>query len=204
MLKEFDLMSDRYKAWHQNHPIFFAKLTAKIYTLSIIDDVTFSYIILSLHLNSLQPKLFPSVLHLNSSSSYYYSYWTLNIDDFFATVKQKDQLPVIFTAINNDTIFINHMNDSISKLKETISNLQIEVNQQKSVAQSKLDDFLTQKLMKRIFWIAQNVLVEHRFHVPNVTPSASSKSSLDTMPVPSSDPLVYEMADKQIISLVGE
>ena len=126
------------------------------------------------------------------------------MDNFFATIKQKDQLPVIFTAINNNTIvcqqllFINHMNDSIAKLKEMILNLQNEVDQQKTITQSKLDDFLTWKSTKRIYWMAQNILVKHGFWVPNLTPLASSESSLNTMPVPSSapNPSIYETADE--------
>ena len=104
--------------------------------------------------------------------------------------------------INNDTIacqqllFINHMNDSITKLEETVSNLQNKVDWQKAVAQSKLDDFLTQKSTKRIYWTAQNILVEHGFRAPNLTPSASSKSSLNMMPVLSSNPSIYKMADE--------
>ena len=56
------------------------------------------------------------------------------MDDFFATIKQKDQLPIIFTAINNDTIgcqqllFINHMKNSIAKLEETVLTLQNEMD----------------------------------------------------------------------------
>ena len=83
------------------------------------------------------------------------------MDNFFATIKWKDQLPVIFTAINDDTIgcqqllFINHMKNSIAKLEEIVLTLQNEVDQQKAVAQSKLHDFLTQKSTKRIYWTAQ-------------------------------------------------
>ena len=124
------------------------------------------------------------------------------MDDFFATIKQKDQLPVIFTAINHDTVscqqllFINHMKDSIAKLEETVSTLQNEVDQQKAIAQAKLDDFFTWKSTKRIYWTAQNILVEHGFWVPGITPSASSKYSLDTMPVLSSSASIYKMADE--------
>ena len=150
------------------------------------------------------PKSCPTCLHpypyyppqssiWNSSPSHYHPYWTLSIDNFFAIIKQKDQQPVIFTTINNDTIacqqllFIHHMNNSITKLKETISNLQNKVDWQKTVAQGKLDDFLT-----------QNILVEHGFRVPNLTPSASSESSLDTMPIPSPspNPSIYETANE--------
>ena len=93
----------------------------------------------------------------------------MNVDDFFATIKQKDQLPIIFTAINNDTIgcqqllFINHMKDSIAKLEEMVSTLQNKVDQQKAITQAKLDDFFTQKSTKRIYWTTRNVLVEHGF-----------------------------------------
>ena len=88
------------------------------------------------------------------------------------------------------------MNSSISKLEETISNLQNKVDQQKLIAQNKLDDFLTCKSTKRIYWTTQNILVEHEFRVPDLTPSASSESSPDIMHVPSPTPSVYETPDK--------
>ena len=77
-----------------------------------------------------------------------------------------------------------------------IPSLQNEVDQQKSVAQSKLDDFLTQQSTKKNYWTAWNVQKEHGFHVPAITPSASSESSLNTMPVPSPDLSVYKTADE--------
>ena len=65
------------------------------------------------------------------------------MDDFFATIQQKDQLPIIFTAINDDTVscqqllFINHMKDSIVKLEEMVSTLQNKVDQQKAITRAK-------------------------------------------------------------------
>ena len=124
------------------------------------------------------------------------------MDDFFATIQQKDQLPIIFTAINNDTVscqqllFINHMKDSIVKLEETVSTLQNKVDQQKAITWAKLDDFFTWKSTKMIYWTAWNVLVEHRFWVPGLTPLASSESSLNTMPILSSNPSIYETVDE--------
>ena len=77
-----------------------------------------------------------------------------------------------------------------------ILRLQNEVDWQKAIAQAKLDTFFTWKSTKRIYWTTQNILVEHGFQVPTLTPSASSESSLDTMPIFSLNSSVYEMANE--------
>ena len=159
------------------------------------------------------PKSHPSCFHPhlyhppqssvpNTSPAHDHPYRTLNVDDFFATIRQKNQLPIIFTTINTNIItsqqllFISHMNESISKLKEAISNLQNKVDWQKLIAQNNWTTFWPRNWWKESVGLPKNILVEHGFWVSDLTPSVSSKSSLNTMPVPSSSPSIYETADE--------